>query len=100
MVSVVDVVCCVGVCVEMGGNYCDLFFELIVLSGVVLGNLVFDEEIFGLVVIVVLFDIDEDVIVFVNWIEYGLLMVILFVDVGCVLWIGECLNMGLLYIND
>lgn len=84
----------------IGGGYCDLFFELIVFSDVGCDNLVFYEEIFVLVVVVVLFDIDEEVVELVNDSEYGLLMVVLLSNVGCVLKLGEWLCIGLLYIND
>lgn len=61
-----------GVIILIGGKCIGNIYELIVIVNVIKGMKVVDEEVFVLVVFVVIYDIIEEVIDFVNDLKYGL----------------------------
>lgn len=87
--QVVDVLVC-GVWLLIGGS-CDLqgllFYQFIVLVDVLFEVWIFYEEIFGLVVVIVFFDIEDQVVVIVNVSEYGLVVYVYFCDLCCIYWL-------------
>lgn len=75
MVLVVDNVCKVGVSIEIGGEWIGVegnFFVLIVIVNVLFEVDVFNNELFGFVVVICGFDKLEEVIVEVNCLLFGL----------------------------
>lgn len=89
-----------GAVLEAGGKPDGLFFPPTVLSGVLPGMAAFEEEIFGPVASVTVFDTDEEAIELANQTEYGLSAGIISQSVGRALAIGNQLRTGLLHIND
>jgi len=62
-------------------------------------DLVWCEEVFGFVVVVLLFDDEVDVICMVNDMVYGLFGLIWICDVGWVLWVVWVVEVGNLLVN-
>ncbi len=83
-----------------GGTADGLFFKPTVLTGVTPGMPAFEEEIFGPVASITVFDRDEEAITLANDTDFGLSAAIITNDIGRALAIGERLNTGLLHIND
>lgn len=73
-----------GVMLYVGGKVIGMLFFVIVLLGVKFGMCVFDEEIFGFVVVIVEYFIDVEVVELVNVLEFGLVGLVIGVDVDCV----------------
>lgn len=84
----------------VGGKVIGMLFFVIVLLGVKFGMCVFDEEIFGFVVVIVEYFIDVEVVELVNVLEFGLVGLVIGVDVDCVKVIVMQLKVGYFYIND
>ncbi|HBF29815.1 benzaldehyde dehydrogenase [Rhizobium sp.] len=97
---IVDAAVAGGAEVVAGGGHDGLYFQPTVLAGVSRDNPAFQEEIFGPVAVVTVFDKDEDAIVLANNTDYGLSGAIVSRSIGRALAIGERLNVGLLHIND
>lgn len=100
---VIDIVCdsvAAGAVVEAGATNEGLFYAPTVLSNVRPGMRVFDEEVFGPVINITVFDTDEEAAELANQGEYGLAAGILSASVSRALALGEKLHTGLLHIND
>ncbi|KOR41618.1 benzaldehyde dehydrogenase [Xanthomonas oryzae] len=89
-----------GAVVEAGATNEGLFYAPTVLSNVRPGMRVFDEEVFGPVINITVFDTDEEAAELANQGEYGLAAGILSASVSRALALGEKLHTGLLHIND
>jgi benzaldehyde dehydrogenase (NAD) len=89
-----------GAVLEAGGHHEGLFYAPTVLSNVQPGMRAFDEEIFGPVINLVPFDLDQDAAEIANASEYGLSAAVISNSVGRALALGEQLHTGLLHIND
>lgn len=100
VVDIVDASAAAGAVVEAGATHQGLFYAPTVLSNVQPGMRAFEEEIFGPVANIVVFDRDEDAIELASSTEYGLSAGIVSASVGRALAIGERLHTGLLHIND
>lgn len=57
-------------------------------------------EIFGLVVVVIFFEDEVEVIVIVNDSEFGLVGVVWMCDVVCVYWVVVGVNVGIFWVNS
>lgn len=79
----------------LGGN----FFIFMVIGDVQLGLLLLQEEIFGLVVVLVKFDDEQQVIEQVNNIIYGFVFYFYSNDVVCIWCVFEQLEYGMVGIN-
>ncbi|MEA5123809.1 benzaldehyde dehydrogenase [Xanthomonas floridensis] len=89
-----------GAVVEAGATNEGLFYAATVLSNVRPGMRTFDEEVFGPVVNISVFDTDEEAAEMANHGEYGLAAGILSASVSRAMALGERLHTGLLHIND
>lgn len=86
--------------VAAGATHEGLFYAPTVLSNVRPGMRAFDEEVFGPVINITVFDTDEEAAELANQGEYGLAAGILSASVSRALALGETLHTGLLHIND
>jgi len=101
--NVVDIVAAsvaAGAVVEAGGSHEGLFYAPTVLSNVQPGMRAFEEEVFGPVANIIVFDSDDEAVELANRTEYGLSAGVISASVGRALAIGERLQTGLLHIND
>jgi len=101
--NVIDIVrdsVAAGAVVEAGATNEGLFYAPTVLSNVRPGMRVFDEEVFGPVVNITVFDTDEEAAELANQGEYGLVAGILSTSVSRALALGEKVHTGMLHIND
>ncbi|MBN6113205.1 benzaldehyde dehydrogenase [Xanthomonas bonasiae] len=101
--NVVDIVAAsvaAGAVVEAGGSHEGLFYAPTVLSNVQPGMRAFEEEVFGPVANIIVFDSDDEAVALANRTEYGLSAGVISASVGRALAIGERLHTGLLHIND
>ncbi|MBV6813483.1 benzaldehyde dehydrogenase [Xanthomonas campestris pv. passiflorae] len=89
-----------GAVVEAGATHEGLFYAPTVLSNVRPGMRAFDEEVFGPVINITVFDTDDEAAELANQGEYGLAAGILSASVARALAMGEKLHTGLLHIND
>ncbi|MBB3801058.1 benzaldehyde dehydrogenase (NAD) [Xanthomonas arboricola] len=89
-----------GAVVEAGATNEGLFYAATVLSNVRPGMRVFDEEVFGPVINITVFDTDEEAAQMANHGEYGLAAGIMSASVSRAMALGERLHPGLLHIND
>lgn len=89
-----------GAQLQCGGYHEGLCYAPTVLTNVKPGMRCFDEEIFGPVVSITVFDSDEEAIMLANTGEYGLAGAIISNDLPRALDMGEQLEVGLLHIND
>ncbi|MCC8628991.1 benzaldehyde dehydrogenase [Xanthomonas vesicatoria] len=89
-----------GAVVEAGATNEGLFYAPTVLSNVRPGMRVFDEEVFGPVINITVFDTDEEAAQMANHGEYWLAAGIMSASVSRALALGERLHPGLLHIND
>ncbi|MCC4585751.1 benzaldehyde dehydrogenase [Xanthomonas sp. NCPPB 1067] len=89
-----------GAVVEAGATNEGLFYAPTVLSNVRPGMRVFDEEIFGPVINICVFDTDDEAVELANRGEYGLAAGIMSASVSRAMALGERLHTGLLHIND
>lgn len=92
-----------GVKVLFGGNkFLDLgfnFYELMVILGMKVDMVMVLEEMFGLVVGLFLFDIEEEVVRIVNNIIVGLVGYFFLRDLERVYWVVEYLEVGMVGVN-
>lgn len=100
VVSIVDATRAAGATIHAGGTGSGLFFQPTVLSGVTPDMAAFQQEIFGPVASITLFDTDEDAVALANDTEYGLAGAVISRSIGRALAIGEQLKVGILHIND
>ena len=98
--AIVDDSVAAGAVLEAGGTHEGLFYAATVLSNVRPGMRAFDEEIFGPVANVVVFDDDDEAAALANSTDYGLSAGILSASVGRAMALGDKLHTGLLHIND
>ncbi|HKQ81524.1 MAG TPA: benzaldehyde dehydrogenase [Steroidobacteraceae bacterium] len=98
--DIVDASVAAGAVVEAGATHEGLFYAPTVLSNVKPGMRAFDEEVFGPVANVIVFDTDEEAAELASNTEYGLSAGIVSASVGRALALGERLHTGLLHIND
>lgn len=89
-----------GAKLEIGGTANGVFYEPTVLSNVTEDNIIFKEEIFGPVAVLMAFDTDEQVIALANEGDYGLSAGIITSNVGRGIELGNQLQVGLLHINN
>ena len=88
-----------GAQVEAGGTYEGLYYKPTVLSAVIPGMAAYEEEIFGPVAPVIVFDQEEDAVRMANDGEYGLSAGVLG-SVDRAMRVASRLRTGLLHIND
>ena len=98
--DIVDASVKAGAVVEAGATHEGLFYAPTVLSSVAPGMRAFDEEVFGPVASVTVFDTDDEAVALANRTEYGLSAGVISASVGRAMAIGERLHTGLLHIND
>jgi benzaldehyde dehydrogenase (NAD) len=89
-----------GATLLAGGRYDDLFYRPTVLAGVRPGMRAFEEEVFGPVASLVLFDDDEEAIELARRTEYGLSLGIISASTGRALALADRIPTGLVHIND
>lgn len=102
--DIVEWLCDVGVQVCCGGGlfgdgFGGVYFQFMVFEGVCVDNLVVWEEIFGFVLMVQIFDDEEEGLVFVVYEYYGLVVGVYIVDIGCVLCVMCGIVVGMVWIN-
>ncbi|MGV7187652.1 benzaldehyde dehydrogenase [Xanthomonas axonopodis] len=100
VVDIVNDSVAAGAVVEAGATHEGLFYAPTVLSNVRPGMRAFDEEVFGPVINITVFDTDDEAAELANQGEYGLAAGILSASVSRALALGEKLHTGLLHIND
>lgn len=94
-----------GVMFVVGGfgwleGFVDGFYVwLMVFLNVMLGMMIVMEEIFGLVLLIMIYWIEDEVVVFVNDLVYGFVVYVQLKDFECVCWIVVWLCVGNVYIN-
>ena len=98
--DIVDASVAQGAVVEAGATHEGLFYAPTVLSNVRPGMRAFEEEVFGPVANIVVFDEDEEAAELASSTEYGLSAGIISASVGRAMALGERLHTGLLHIND
>lgn len=89
-----------GAKLEAGGTVDGQYIVPTVLSGVKPGMSAYEEEIFGPVAAITVFNSDEEAIEFANDTDYGLSIAILSKDIGRAVAMGDKVKSGLLHIND
>jgi benzaldehyde dehydrogenase (NAD) len=88
-----------GARIEAGGTYEGLYYKPTVLSGVAPGMAAYEEEIFGPVAPVIVFDHEDEAIELANQTDYGLSAGVLG-SMHRAMQVGSRLRTGLLHIND
>ncbi len=83
-----------------GGSHQGLFYAPTVLTGVTPGMRAFDDEIFGPIAVVTVFDDLDEAARLANWGPYGLSAGIITGSVGRGMTLGSKLDVGHLHIND
>ena len=89
-----------GATLRAGGRYEGLFYRPTVLEGVKPGMRAFDEEVFGPVASMVVFDSDEEALELANKTDYGLSAGVISRSFGRAMAFANRLNCGLVHIND
>ena len=89
-----------GAKLRAGGSHEGLFYRPTVLEGVKPGMRSFEEEVFGPVASVVVFDSDAEALALANNTAYGLSAGIISKSYGRAMWLANNLNCGLIHIND
>jgi benzaldehyde dehydrogenase (NAD) len=89
-----------GAKIEAGGNNKGLFHEATVLSGVKPGMRAFDEETFGPVANIIVFDTDEQALELANRHEGALAAAVISRDVGRAMRLTDRLKAGMVHVND
>ena len=89
-----------GAKIVTGGTREGLFFQPTVLTDVLPGMPVFDEETFGPVAPITVFDTDEEAVSLANQTEYGLVASVLSPDLQRAQRIADQLHSGIVHIND
>lgn len=97
---IVDETVAQGARLEAGGKADGNFYHPTVISQVARTMPAFQEEIFGPVVSITVFDTDEEAVALANDTEYGLSAGILTASMSRGMAIGKQLNVGLVHIND
>lgn len=77
------------------GNYMVLIFVVCLMFDIEILKV----EMFGLVMFFLLFDMEDEVIVFVNDMFYGLVLGIFICDVVCVYWVFFWFWVGICWVN-
>lgn len=88
-----------GARLEAGGTYEGLYYKPTVLSGVTPGMAAYEEEIFGPVAPIIVFDEEDEAVRMANQTEYGLSAGVLG-SMARAMQVGGKLRTGLLHIND
>ncbi|GJH29288.1 benzaldehyde dehydrogenase [Caballeronia novacaledonica] len=89
-----------GATVLAGGSYSGLFYEPTVLAGVKPGMPAYEQEIFGPVAPITVFDNDEEAVELVNSSEYGLAAAIHTQSMSRGLAISSRIRAGMVHVND
>jgi benzaldehyde dehydrogenase (NAD) len=89
-----------GAKLHVGGSRNGLFFEPTVLTGVVPGMAAFDEEIFGPVAPITIFNTDEEAIDLANATDFGLSSAVVSPNLGRARHIADGIHAGVVHIND
>lgn len=89
-----------GASLLVGGTYEGLFYKPTILTNVKPGMPAFDEEIFGPVINITLFDTDEEAVELANQTEYGLAAGVIGEDVTRAVKIAKQIKAGLVHVND
>ncbi|MFM0060175.1 benzaldehyde dehydrogenase [Paraburkholderia phytofirmans] len=89
-----------GATILAGGDYKDLFYEPTVLAGVTPGMPAFEQEIFGPVAPITVFDTDEEAVELVNSSAYGLAAAIHTHSLSRGLEISSQVRAGMVHVND
>ncbi len=89
-----------GAKLEAGGTFDGLFYKPTVLSGVKPGMRVFDEETFGPVANIIVFDTDAEAIALANNNTGSLACAVISKSVGRAMAVGQQLKCGMVHIND
>ncbi|QTN27102.1 benzaldehyde dehydrogenase [Rhodoferax sp. AJA081-3] len=89
-----------GAKLEAGGTFDGLFYKPTVLSGVKPGMRVFDEETFGPVANIIIFDTDAEAIALANNNTGSLACAVISQSVGRAMAVGQQLKCGMVHIND
>ncbi|MFC7519909.1 benzaldehyde dehydrogenase [Xanthomonas populi] len=89
-----------GAVVEAGATNEGLFYAPTVLSNMRPGMRAFDEEVFGPVINITVFDTDDEAAELANYGDYGLVAGILSASVSRAMSLGDQLHIGSLHIND
>lgn len=91
---------CGGIVANLGSIYENGYYLwLVVIEGLFIDCCINQEEIFGLVVSIVLFDIEVEVLEFVNGILYGFFVILWIQDVSWVYCMVEYLQVGIVWVN-
>lgn len=89
-----------GAKLRAGGSHEGLFYRPTVLEGVKPGMRSFEEEVFGPVASVIVFDSDDEALALANNTAYGLSAGIISNSYGRAMSLANKLNCGLIHIND
>ena len=89
-----------GAKLRAGGSHEGLFYRPTVLEGVKPGMRSFEEEVFGPVASVIVFDSDDEALALANNTAYGLSAGIISKSYGRAMSLANKLNCGLIHIND
>jgi benzaldehyde dehydrogenase (NAD) len=89
-----------GATVLAGGRYSGLFYEPTVLAGVKPGMPAYEQEIFGPIAPITVFDTDEEAVELVNSSEYGLAAAIHTQSMSRGLAISSRIRAGMVHVND
>ncbi|MBN3809975.1 benzaldehyde dehydrogenase [Paraburkholderia sp. Ac-20347] len=89
-----------GAYVLAGGRYSGLFYEPTVLAGVKPGMPAFEQEIFGPIAPITIFDTDDEAVDLVNSSEYGLAAAIHTKSMSRGLALSSRIRSGMVHVND
>lgn len=81
-------------------NQLGYFLELMVLMGVVLDMIIVSDEVFGLVLFVLKVWNENEVLVIVNGMFYGLVVGVFIVNVDWVMWVFCQFRVGQVFVNE
>lgn len=103
VVQYIEGVCCVGFMFFVGGMLVDDLFgyyvKLVVIVDLYLDSVIVCDEVFGLVIVVVLFDDVVDVVCFVNVLLYGFVVSVWSNDLKCVMNFVLQIEVGMVWVN-
>lgn len=77
-----------------------MIVELMILKDVKLFMSIVKEELFGLVVFFMKFDLEDEVVDIVNEILFGLSGVVYMLNFECGVVFVKCIEIGMIYVND
>ncbi|SAL85330.1 aldehyde dehydrogenase [Caballeronia arvi] len=89
-----------GATVLAGGKYSGLFYEPTVLAGVKPGMAAYEQEIFGPIAPITVFDSDDEAVELVNSSEYGLAAAVHTQSMSRGLAISSRIRAGMVHVND